>query len=667
MHYDVPGVAFERLDATGPSVVGVRTDVAGFVGIAERGPVGTPIPLESVRQFEGHFGGPTTSGYLAYCVRAFFANGGRRCWAVRVVGQDASPSMLPGVGDPAPVLRDSGGRPVWVVRASSPGVFGDGLAVELRRTRRYAAVSTPDASTPMASVVDSVNGFERGSLVEITQPGPGGLTTIRRIVSSVDVAASTLVWVHPDAGARLPSDRPLDGLDRNRAIFIDSVEYDLLVFDRGRYVGTWTDLSLVPTMRRYGPRVLGQTTFPTRLEQSRGVPSPIPPIIIEPAEALSDESFIPAPLILPVGRRALVGGRDGTSTLTVRDYTGEPVSPLEDDATIADGLRGIEALGLVDEVAVVAIPDLLIRGIAEPAVASVTRVVDPCVECPPPPEPVAEPPRPHRTERPRVMTDAEVLEVQTALVDHCERRGDRFAILEVPLDKALDDDGAVSAVRRWRRLFDSAYAGLYYPWVDVVDPLGITPTRRIPPSGHVAGLIARGDRAAGVHVAPANGELVWAQGLSIHLDDAPHGLLNRDGINLVRAYPGRGLRIMGARTVSSDPDWRYVNVRRLLMAIRKTVDRALQWVVFEPNTPSTWLRVRLLLDSYLRRLFVAGALAGDRPEQSYYVKCDDETNPPEQWGRGRLVCEVGVAPASPFEFVVVRIGREGNRLETTEV
>jgi hypothetical protein len=272
------------------------------------------------------------------------------------------------------------------------------------------------------------------------------------------------------------------------------------------------------------------------------------------------------------------------------------------------------------------------------------------------------------TELPPVFTEEQIFRVQDSLVVHCEARRDRIAVLDPPVSTALDDQEGLNAVQAWRRRFDSDFAALYWPWLRVVDPLRAagTLTRSIPPSGHVAGQWARTDVAIGVHKAPANAPLVWVQDLTLASGAEVHGLLNTMGINVLRVLPGRGIRIMGARTLSSDPTWRYLNVRRLLMMIAKAVYLSTQWAVFEPNDTFTRAKLRLAITSFLLALWRQGALVGGTAEAAFFVQCDEENNPSYERDRGRLVADIGVAPAYPFEFVVVRVGRTDNEFEITE-
>jgi phage tail sheath protein FI len=283
----------------------------------------------------------------------------------------------------------------------------------------------------------------------------------------------------------------------------------------------------------------------------------------------------------------------------------------------------------------------------------------------------APPPPPAVGDLPPVFDLAAIYRVQSALVLHCERRRDRFAVLDAPFETCSRLSFAVTELRDWRNRFDSRFAALYAPWIAVVDPrrrTGANPrtTRAIPPSGHVAGVYAATDLRHGVHVAPANVALEWVQDVLLPIDDERHGLLNALGVNVVRPVDGRGLRPLGARTVSSDADWRFVNVRRLVSMIERAIDISIQWAVFEPNDWRTRAKLLLVIGSFLRSLWARGALTGNTIEEAFFVRCDESNNPPDARDRGELLVEVGVAAVVPFEFVVLRIGRDANGFAITE-
>jgi phage tail sheath protein FI len=243
--------------------------------------------------------------------------------------------------------------------------------------------------------------------------------------------------------------------------------------------------------------------------------------------------------------------------------------------------------------------------------------------------------------------------VQTMIIGHCERLGDRVAILDTPPNLMPQE------VKEWRMNitgFDSSYAAMYYPWIQVEDPVSGKPML-MPPSGHMAGVWARNDNTRGVHKAPANEVVQGATGLEYKTTNGEQDVLNPIGVNCIRAFPGRGIRVWGARTLSSDPAWRYINVRRLFNYVEKSIEGATQWVVFEPNDPKLWARVRRDVSAFLRVTWQEGALFGLSPEEAFFVKCDEENNPRESRDMGRLIIDIGLCPVMPAEFVIFRISQ----------
>ncbi|OLF09773.1 phage tail protein [Actinophytocola xinjiangensis] len=243
--------------------------------------------------------------------------------------------------------------------------------------------------------------------------------------------------------------------------------------------------------------------------------------------------------------------------------------------------------------------------------------------------------------------------VQLAMISHCEQLGDRVAVLDTPPGMSAQQ------VRSWRMDeagYDSRYAALYYPWISVFDPLGGRNTT-VPPSGHIAGVWARNDVERGVHKAPANEVIRGAVDLDYGLSKGEQDLLNPIGVNCVRAFPGRGIRIWGARTLSSDPAWRYLNVRRLFNFLEESILIGTQWVVFEPNDDRLWSSIRRNIAAFLTEQWRQGALFGRTPAEAFYVKCDRENNPQESIDLGQVVCEIGVSPVKPAEFVVFRLAQ----------
>jgi Bacteriophage tail sheath protein len=242
--------------------------------------------------------------------------------------------------------------------------------------------------------------------------------------------------------------------------------------------------------------------------------------------------------------------------------------------------------------------------------------------------------------------------IQQAMVDHCTLMHDRMAILDPPPGMNAQE------VKDWREKtnYDSAFATLYYPWIEVFDPK-TGQNIYVPPCGHMAGIWSRNDDTKGVHKAPANEVVQGALGIETQVTRGEHDTLNPVGVNVIRTFPGRGNRVWGARTLSSDQTWRYVNVRRLFNYIEESILEGTQWVVFESNDQDLWERIKRTVDAFLTRLWRGGALFGARPQDAFYVKCDEETNPPDLVEAGQVTIEIGIAPVRPAEFVVFRLAQ----------
>ncbi|MBS2025059.1 MAG: phage tail sheath family protein [Deltaproteobacteria bacterium] len=305
----------------------------------------------------------------------------------------------------------------------------------------------------------------------------------------------------------------------------------------------------------------------------------------------------------------------GTSAVILNITPESGLDPVPDDyiGNQGGGERGLRALERVDDVDLVVAPDL---------VSQYGKSVG-------------------------FPEEGHVMAVQRAIVDHCERMHDRLAILDSIGGHTVDE------VTAWRNRFDSSHAALYYPWIKVRVGEKVGPP--IPPSGHIAGLFAQADKREGVHRAAANLKLEGLVDIERKLKKRERDHLFDKNINTLVPFPGRGLRTWGARTLSSDQAFKQINVRRLFILLRKSIERYAQWVVFEPNEESLWKRLTRTISIFLRDMWVQGALVGASEEEAFYVKCDEETNPPEARDIGQLVCEIGVSPVKPAEYIIVRI------------
>ncbi len=314
-----------------------------------------------------------------------------------------------------------------------------------------------------------------------------------------------------------------------------------------------------------------------------------------------------APAVRPLnGRVALSSAPALPVSLDATDYVG--------DSAARTGFGGLEA---VDEITMVSVPDLM-------------------------------------SAYQKGWIDLEgVKAVQLAVIAHCELMGDRVAIIDPPPDLKPQQ------ILDWRKNgagYDSKYAAMYWPWVKVADPASGS-TILVPPSGHVAGVWGRNDDTRGVHKAPANEVLRGVISLGCDITSREQELLNPEGINCIRSFSGRGIRIWGARTLSSDPAWRYINIRRLFNYLEESILNGTMWVVFEPNDDALWAKIRRTVESFLVNEWRKGALFGLTPDEAFFVKCDRETNPSEGIDAGMVLCEIGVAPVKPAEFVIFQLSQ----------
>jgi hypothetical protein len=682
-----------------------RTDIAGFVGIAERGPLHTPVRVATWHEFQQRFGGFLPYAHLAYAVYAFFANGGQICWVVRVADRSAACRASVSIDNEH---RDAA---VYVARATDEGTWANNLEVSIQFASLAATAQRPGVQQvdSRGLAVHGIAGFATGSTVCLRQDKAGaGVAEATRRVDEVDALRSELVFdkALTNDGFKAAGSGP---------IRVQSLEFSLLVWRNDQMAERFDGLATDSAHPRYAPNLVNAGSRLIRLDPAEGRGLPLLP-----------------------WRGALCGGRDGLRSMTVFDYVGTPQGdPL-----------GLAALATVDEVSLLAIPDLTIQprpparltraqrrpvdacGLEAPAavVSLCGTVIDAATHAPlgnvevsdgfnatttkedggfalghempgalavagsgtadlvlyldgyaelAAPISVIKTPDGKQDvgelqvtplELPPQLSDEDIGYGQEAMVRQCEQQRDRFALLDLPLetDEALPDIGAAQA---WRARFDSAFVALYYPWLRVPDPLvpDAPQGRLMPPSGHVAGIYAATDLAEGVFRPPANRALSWVIDVATALDDAAQGVLNPTGINAIRSFPGRGIRVYGARTLSRDASWRYVTVRRLLSMLEETIHTALQWAVYEPNGPPLWFGVRMALTGLLDSLWRRGAFAGDRPEAAYTVRCDATTTPLDVQAEGRLIAEVCVAPTVPYEFVVLQLGLAAGELRISEV
>ena len=622
--YVTPGLYFETVDNARNDVDPSRVDIPAFIGFASQGPVDTPTQINSQAQFQAIFGGFIAESYLAYTVRAFFENGGTRCYVVRVASKTAHDASI--------VLQDETGQDTLCISANGPSVWGNNLTIVLARTNSFATQTITDAQHPatrsngfVSVFVDSMIGFTPGTLVKVFQP-------------QVSEPSYIIVTPPPPGKNMVPGSTVLswndqqtplgEGFVLSETLWLETVEFSVSVYLQGQLREVFTRLSFgFDNAEGKGKNVDNPYYVENAISETTS-------LFIRVKDLQKDlQAPTPLPKRFPAinGQRSvsLMAGKDGLADVQPEDFTGDPTTVEK---------RGLRSLEGVLDIAAVAMPDLTL------------------------------PPTPHTSlpfEQFPGFSPDDVARVQQAMIGFCESQKRCIALLDPPVQltgKLL----SVAELLTWRQQFDSKYAALYYPQLLVYDPLklGGQIVRAIPPSGHVAGVFARVDHETGAHRPPANEELNWVQGLSTDITGPMQGLLNPEGINCIRTFSGRGIRIYGARTLSRDPSWLYVNVRRLFIMLERSLEVAMQWAVFEPNDSRLRHVLKLTITTFLEKLWRQGAFAGAKPAEAFYIKFN--TDSPDMVDQVELIIEVGVAPVIPAEFVVFRIGRTLDALEITE-
>lgn len=613
--YLAPGVYVEEVSFRSKSIEGVPTSTTGFAGMTRFGPVsvpggpGTTEPrlVTSFTDFERIYGGlePLKTAanvldpedervpYLAHAARAFFMNGGKRLYVSRVFAPrvDGGGTSL---GVASFSIAVSGTTATWTARW--PGRFGN-VRVEtaVLRSKNVAFVHAGFGGAIQAQ------GAKRGAIVEVIPaatppPHPAGNDAlVLANLAEIDIDAMDGRQLFRRGGGTFT---PAVG------DVIHNVQLRVIVKVDAERVDVTDELATHPAQKRYIGHIL-QKDDP---EDENSV------VFLKWDPALAVGNDVAANLMVALrgaGAVVLAGGHDGAMP-SPDDLKGKPADL--DDAT--KKATGLEALGEIDDIAIVALPDAGGYDLLDDSIAAADR-----------------------------------------LIAHAELMKYRIAVLDAPLGSSMNE------IRKFRGRFDSKYAALYHPWIEILDPTerpaqGAPPKRlMLPPSGFVTGIYARSDIERGVHKAPANEVVRGLTRFEANINKARQDVLNPEGINALRFFEGRGNRVWGARTISSDPEWKYVNVRRLFIYLEHSIDKGTQWAVFEPNNARLWANVRQTIEDFLYVLWKDGALLGGKPDEAYFVRCDRTTMSQNDIDNGRLICLIGVAPTKPAEFVIFRIGQ----------
>ncbi|HEU5387301.1 MAG TPA: phage tail sheath subtilisin-like domain-containing protein [Streptosporangiaceae bacterium] len=616
--YLAPGVYVEEVSFRSKSIQGVPTSTTGFAGLAHYGPVqypdgpraSEPRLVTSYAEFERVYGGLETFDdglagtlqapqqplpYLAHAARAFFLNGGSLLYVSRIYQPSPAGSGVAWAEIAIPTPAPS----VAHFRARWPGDYGNALVTVSAVRGGDVGIHTPGGSAQVSG------GIGDGTILEIVPPGaqPAADTPL--------TIANLRVFKRDPDGSQIFTDSGGNPAPPSVTDWLLPVQVDVTVSGRPQRQDLYARLGLAA----YGNRAINMVLALDNPEDEDGI------VWFDYASPPDPAHTSPYPIHLlmglagdqaPIRQYRLHDGKDGTFPQAADAFAGLEAAP--DDIT--KKATGLAALAEVDDVAIVALPDA------------------------------------------GAIADADLrFEVAQRLVRHAEECRYRIAIVDGP------QHASINTIRAFRGNFDSSYAALYHPWIEVLDPNGPAapgiPTQKLelPPSGFVAGIYARSDITRGVYKAPANEIVYGLTRFESNINQGRDKVLNPENINALRFFPDRGNRVWGARTLSSDPEWLYVNVRRLFIYLEHSIDKSTQWVVFEPNNEELWRNITQTIKDFLEVQWRNGALLGATPDQAYFVHCDRSTMSQNDLDNGRLICLIGVAPVKPAEFVIFRIGQ----------
>jgi len=632
--YLAPGVYIEETSYRAKTIEGVSTSTAGFVGPTRFGPIsGEPELLTSFADFERIYGGldrleygERMHNYVAHAVRNFFEEGGRRLYVARVYEppEDSEESEWAGYAiAEVPDAKSPPGEGV-TIRARYPGAAGNGtVTFQFRLGPNILGEEPADPADPTGDMRPALRGARNFDVVWVgdesaSPPDEGTLYWLERYLDT-DTGRYTfrLRTDDPDddaSGAQLVSSLDPEK-DRVRVLTVD------VTYSPAQGLGdlTWSDLALHPghpasLSRQFAAEPSSRSTelyvplvFSTELENGAAIAE----ALLAQGSLVDSEttvrSFLTDDSASDAARSFRILLKDGSDGQRpgFREYEG--------DAGESDGRKsGLRALEDIEDISMVAAP------------GSTFDYAN------------------------SYKSDADA--ITRLLISHAERMRYRIAVLDAP------NGQVVSEIREYRGKLDSTHAALYYPWVRILDPV-TEEEINLPPSGFVTGIYARNDIDHGVHKAPANEVVRSALGLEIVLNKGQQDVLNPAGVNCLRFFEGRGIRLWGARLISSDPEWKYVNLRRYFAYLERSIEKSTQWIVFMNNMPSLWEKVTRTVEDFLFNEWRSQRLMGTKPSEAFFVRCDRSTMTQNDIDNGRLICLVGVAAVRPAEFVIFRIGQ----------
>ena len=623
--YLAPGVYVEETSFRSKSIEGVSTTTTGFIGPTRYGPVNLdPDIITSLGEFEAtygngdrlDFGGAKMDNYTWHAARAFFTEGGKRLYVSRVFRELAA-----GDGTNAKDGRGSFSAGGVQFRARYPGAYGNFVVRLTARTGRnilgQVLDSSGNARATLGALSDGDVVWVSDAAASTPTPGGGDVYIVKRNPLQplgVEFSGATGSPIaSPLTTSNISQLDPDPQPGQGDSVRVVTLTLELFDSD-GRARGVWSGLPLDPAHRTDGFAdslfsLFGDSeqaeTLPIHASATAGMSGlEVLDALFGSFDGTTNDFADGAQLDAGISRDImLTGGNDGQRP-GAAEYEGK-ADPNRLERT---GLKQFEA---IDDISIVAAPGSTF-------------------------------------DYANYRDDANT--IIGLLLSHAQLMRYRIAVLDSAQHQTISD------VRKMRAKLDSTYGAFYYPWITVLDPI----TRQnitLPPSGFVSGIYARSDIKRAVFKAPANEVVNLALGFETMLSKAQQEVLNPEGINCFRFFEGRGMLLWGARTISSDPEWKYVNLRRYFAYLEHSIDRGTQWAVFEPNSERLWGNVRRTVEDFLLNEFQMGAFLGDKPEQAYFVKCDRTTMTQNDIDNGRLVCLVGVVAVKPAEFVIFRVGQ----------
>lgn len=638
----VPGVYIKESDVPGP-IPGVGTSTAAIVGPALSGPINTPTPVTNFDQFKAIFGGYITSPmvFATHAVKGFFDEGGSNCYFVRTGTAVRASRVL--------FDRSGGaGRETLVVQAKKEGLSGNSVTVDVQDQSIVATRDVVQASAnlsgatgntaTLANAIDAAN-FRPGDIVLIGQPAAGANPAKSERARIANIGGTTITL---QTNLSTP---PYDNTATIRIADLNNTQDQIRVVDTagiepGSYIkltrAAVTENAVVKAVDRFNNFIILSKNL-TNTYAMGAAPQPTVQtlefrlLFSSPSFGAEDFPNLSMDPRHPRYFAKIVDSKNVSVTL----FSPNPTSPPDNRPGVTGGPQVLQN-GADDDLS--ALTDAHYNA----AIDTLKRVDDVNLLCVP---------------------DNTNQAVQVHMIDHCDTMHDRFAILDPVAASPGPDPTTDVLVQRLGGVPPSnpgvaslkGFAALYFPRIAISGPAG-TGRILVPPSGHIAGVMARTDNDRGVHKAPANERIKSALDLEATMTDPEMGKLNDAGVNVIRAVPGLGIAIWGARTIApSSSSWRFVNVRRLLLFIEESIQEGTQFAVFEPNDLGLRKKVERQSRNFLTRVWQSGALFGATPDEAFRVRVDDQLNPPDVRALGQLIIEIVVVPTTPAEYIVFQV------------